>query len=575
MGKTLEELIREGGTPVHGAPRGKTYEQLMAEGATPVDAPPTSDIGRLESLGQGIKSGGTLGFAGEIAGGTQALLQRTADALPVGALEWAGIDNRYSAGDEGTSDVYRAARNAEQSELDAARAANPGWYLGGEIVGGLAAPLPGGSVAGAAAKGLRTTVAQGAKLGAKQGVKAGALAGLGHSEADLTQGEVGAAAVDTGAGALAGGLLGTAVGGASPAVRFLAQKVKDIPGGLRAFAGERAVKSTQGATQSMLDRVGLTSAEKVQRVGGDLIDQGVVTIGARPKDILLRSKALARDQGKNIGDALTRAGEAGRFRWDAPLEKARGIVTGLNAAERRSAGEAVKHIDDMADEAWAGGSFEAANALKSAINKGINRKLDPPLKTELSEKTVGVLNDEIEAQLRKKLGDEASGGFANAKQLYGSAKTAERLAKMGIKREQANRSVSPSDYGVGGAGMASAATATAMMTGSPVATVGAMVGGAMLGGVNKLARTYGNQTLAVGANAMSKFRPIQFLAKTDPAGLARLIGDRAARAMASAFAEGGEQKAAIAHYMLTQTSPEYRNGLATIDEDGLASKQPK
>jgi hypothetical protein len=85
----------------------------------------------------------------------------------------------------------------------------------------------------------------------------------------------------------------------------------------------------------MLDKLGLTSAEKVQRAGGDLLDTGIVTIGSRPKDVLARAKALKAIQGEKIGGALEEAGAAGPFQWGGALEKARAIVGGLNAAERR------------------------------------------------------------------------------------------------------------------------------------------------------------------------------------------------------------------------------------------------
>lgn len=189
------------------------YLQLKAKAAAaqavaPAPEPPQvaapAGPSRLDAFGRGVRQGATFGFADEIGGAVQGGLQGLANALPSGALEWAGIDNRYS---QDVGDTYRAARNDERAQDARAENAHRGFYLGGNLAGGLlTAPLmPAGG-----AKTLGQLMLQGAKVGAG----AGAAYGLGASDADLTRGEFAGAAGDTTLGALLGG----GFGGAAPPV---------------------------------------------------------------------------------------------------------------------------------------------------------------------------------------------------------------------------------------------------------------------------------------------------------------------------------------------------------------------
>lgn len=110
------------------------------------------------------------------------------------------------------ADTYRASRDAVRERNAAAEEAHPWAYRGGALAGSLAtAPLAPGN-----------TAAQAARLGA--------LAGLGGSDADLTRGEVGQAALDTARGAGMGlvaqrVLSGRGVGGTIA----LGRGVQDVP----------------------------------------------------------------------------------------------------------------------------------------------------------------------------------------------------------------------------------------------------------------------------------------------------------------------------------------------------------
>jgi hypothetical protein len=139
-------------------------------------APVATSPGKMESLGRGAAQGATLGFGDEIQGLIQA-------ALPV-------------AGDEGKSffQRYNAERNAARQTNEAAQKAHGGYYLGGNIAGGMA---PAVLTATLAPAGAASRIAQGAGIGAA--------AGTGESKAEDLGGLATSAAVGAGVGgALAG-----------------------------------------------------------------------------------------------------------------------------------------------------------------------------------------------------------------------------------------------------------------------------------------------------------------------------------------------------------------------------------
>jgi hypothetical protein len=137
--------------------------------------------GYLESAARGAAQGASLGFADEL---------QAAIRAPFSDKSYSQLRDEYREGDS------------------AAREANPKTMLAGELGGGLATaalPFPGLGLAKGA------NLAQEALFGAKLG----ALAGLGNSQADLTQGEFGKAAGDVVHGAEFGGVAGLGLGAAT------------------------------------------------------------------------------------------------------------------------------------------------------------------------------------------------------------------------------------------------------------------------------------------------------------------------------------------------------------------------
>lgn len=182
---TAEELA--GATPL-----GSGLSPAELEGASPLEAAPAKPVpGKLESLLRGGRAGVTMGFGDELAG---------------------ALDYVLSAGKEGS---YTKGRDEARANDKAAKEANPGTFLAGELGGSLATSvIPGAGIV------------KGAGLGANivRGAGAGILSGIGSSEGQSVQ-EI---AKDAALSGLAGGAVGGAVGTvANKLVGGAAQRVEN------------------------------------------------------------------------------------------------------------------------------------------------------------------------------------------------------------------------------------------------------------------------------------------------------------------------------------------------------------
>lgn len=149
--------------------------------------------GKLESFGRGAAQGASFGFSDEIVGGVEALL---------------------------TDKTYQQARDESREANRLAEEANPLTYLGGNLVGGAAVPIPGGAIASGGLK-AATTLGKAARL-VGVGTVAGGLGAAGSSEADLTDLENNPTNLDefqrdVASGAVGGAVLAPLVGQALPA----------------------------------------------------------------------------------------------------------------------------------------------------------------------------------------------------------------------------------------------------------------------------------------------------------------------------------------------------------------------
>lgn len=154
---------------------------------TPKEIPPTE----VESALRGASQGASLGFADEAMGA-------------LGALGSKYVNPQASILDE-----YRRIRDEQRKKDETAKEANPTSYALGNAGGAIGSAFMPGLNALTGAKGIQT-LGQAAKAGAKLG----AIAGLGQSQADLTEGDLSGAASDTAAGAGIGAVTGGLTHGA-------------------------------------------------------------------------------------------------------------------------------------------------------------------------------------------------------------------------------------------------------------------------------------------------------------------------------------------------------------------------
>jgi hypothetical protein len=194
----------------------------------------------LESLARGAAQGATLGFADELTGALETgydTLTGQADIMDLAA-------------------EYQRNRDESRAAYQDAETTNPMSYMSGNVAGGVAtAFIPGLNVA----KGT-TLVASAGKA-----ALAGGIAGFGTSDADLTEGEYGQAALDIAQGSALGGLMGAAGHGGAKLIDKGIQKAQDIKLGDKAFdalkgtARRAARMSKDQADAFVLDPKGVQS----------------------------------------------------------------------------------------------------------------------------------------------------------------------------------------------------------------------------------------------------------------------------------------------------------------------------
>jgi uncharacterized protein with von Willebrand factor type A (vWA) domain len=319
-----------------------------------LDAVPPLSVGQGEAGLIGLQQGGTVGTSDELAGAIQAGL----NLLPGSPVEQAKeLQAQGFTGDIGPTSVldqYRQARDEERKRIESAREQHPGTMFAGELAGGLltAAAMP---------TGFPTSVGKiPSALVNPELMAMGAAAGLGTSKADLTKGEVGEAAMDTGAGMLGAQLVG------GIAIPSAVATAKTVGRGTKAV-GEK-IKNTQ-AVQDLLDAYRASKAgQKIsgqtdkltQKINKSAEDLYGALQEAAGKATSKRTSALKANEAKsvNLKDTLR------QIRSEAEVMPAR------NDAEK----QAKKTILSLLDENFSKQSAdkltpEQANDVIQAIKK--------------------------------------------------------------------------------------------------------------------------------------------------------------------------------------------------------------
>jgi hypothetical protein len=238
-----------------GAPRRFTLDPAQLKDFEPVvppsaPAPPAADEepSKWASLGRGLLQGATFGLADEISGRVEAMF---------------------------SDKTYEQARDESRAAFKKAEEAHGGYYLGGQIGGGIASSLIPGGIVGKAA----------ARLGVSAAAKtAAALGDLSGTAATLTRAERAAQAINKAAAwgrsnplkaaAIVGGSQGAAAGyGESEAEGLGGQATDALTGGVVGAAAGYGLTKGAAALGARADRIGREKLMKyIQKLYGVELD---------------------------------------------------------------------------------------------------------------------------------------------------------------------------------------------------------------------------------------------------------------------------------------------------------------
>lgn len=586
LGFTPEEPLREDWGDGRGG-RAATPQADMQ----PPPPRPAAPIGDGRSAALGFAQGGTYGYADEIGGlfarflaeGQPARLGAAFQPSESDTPEEAAAKQAALADQAAEPTAYQLGRDAMRGEAARAQKESPWAFGGGNLGGAVAASV----LTRKAAPGLAKQSA------ATQGAIEGAVAGLGGSDADLTEGEFLKAAIDTGAGATLGGFMGEAgqhlgegLGAAgSWAGRKLGNALSEgaptLEEAFRRFAQERALKAA-GYIQKDFPRAGM-KLRRLREGGQTLLDEpGLITPGASSATIADRLEPLVQQEGKAIGRYLDEADAAAgsSFAYDptrlASRAEAEIATPALENPSVYSQGQRVATwIDRLraAERAKAARgdpfTFREANEIKGDLQELTrNNRGDVPISQRRADQLQRMMTRDLDQQVRPLIGDDALAEFRNARSRFGTFKDALDKSTQGANRETGNNVFRIDDR--------QAAEAGAMVGGAP--------GAAVAGAASKLLRGRGDSVAAVGADRLAKSGVLGRLPGPDALGAAGgSAGAAAGRAVQTAMSttdwlnmateqnpeamgEYGptlqqakaDGRLAMVHYVLEQKDPNYR-----------------
>lgn len=511
-----------------------------------------------ESVLRGAAQGASLGWADEM----------TAAAGAVKDVISAKLGLR---GDIGLKDAYGTYINKIRAKDDAAHKDNPKLYTAGNVAGAVGSAIAtGGAATGVKGAAMLGGVAAG---GASEANPYESPEGLKEYTKDFAKGALLGAVVQKGASLL---------GGAAKALK---------PSELTKTANIKTLKAA-GYMGPELRK--MTEAQK-QEIGQILYDKGIVKFGDSLDDIAAKAGAGKEEAGQAIGSALEGvdglvakakslidAGKLGgnlppqakealkaqvdkqfQFNMQRIGQRIRNELIEPNADNPLLKGERAK-LAEIADDFLAGKSLSMrqGNVIKGTQGKVTNfnsetvpqafkQEVYDIIKTEIDDivaktgnlegaiaKGEGNILGSADITARNKSIAEA---FSGAKKDYGALKKTAETAQNRLGQVQANREISLTD---------TIATVGGLASGGPANAI-------VLGGLNKLARQYGDGAIAVGARTAAK------IMSAAPEVLGKYAG-----LLEQAAAKGGPQLAST--HLVLMRDPNYQRILAEYEKSDNA-----
>lgn len=399
--------------------------------------------------------------------------------------------------------------------------------VGGALAGGVALGGLGGAVKGA-------TALERAAAAARAGGIMGGLYNPGDVEGEINPIQAGARLKNAAIGAGAGAAIQGGIDGLGKVGEAASKYWKDK-------AAEKAFK-TSGAM--LKDFRAANARGKVEEIGREMLDSGVVDPLATPKTVLNRVQEKIPGLESELDDAIRGTEEKIRASFDSLSPEQKRALQNTRFAPQEVAEKLKQQIRDkygMVPEEKLKPAFDEIDTWLSRPDRmGVQELQDMKVqmnrflkdsdfyKQPQSFAKEGILavrkalKEGIENKadaFEKVLGNEG-GRVKEINRRLGNLYQVEDIAADRLSRDSANRAFGLTDTIHSGAGAAVGAS-----VGGPV---GAAIGGAVGGFGNKLARTYGNSLMATGfdkASELAKIFPrLAAVAKNNPEAAAYLEG---------------------------------------------------
>lgn len=420
------------------------------------------NISQSESALRGAAQGASLGFADEATGTMEAL--------------W----NKAQGNPQAFGELYSQYRDESRQAFSESQQANPKSYLAGEVGGGVAtAFIPGMAVA----KGAKaaSTLGKAAKIG-------GAM-GAGYSEGQ----NVGEVAKDVAIGATTGALTSFAMPFVGKKLASTGVKLKD--------SAEKFASRALGGERGTIKKLG---KKKIQGLGRQALDEKILSPGANTEQLIARNEALkskGASQMKEVYEAIDKKGKS-TFNPRKVAEKVEDELgdfyrSPINASETAQLERTLESIKMRGRKNI---SLKDAQTLKKEIGRVANWKnnLNITEKEKMARTTYKIVSNAID-----EAADKGSKGLGKAnlklklqhgKKLYSKGKDTEQLLINKQARDEGNKLVGLTDWGLLGGSLPLAAYSGGM---SIPAT-------ALAFGAKKIGEKYGLQTTAIGLDKISK-----------------------------------------------------------------------
>jgi hypothetical protein len=459
------------------------------------------------------------------------------------------VVDKFKGNDKPFADLYREERDDSRKNYEQAASEHPKSFYGGLLASGAVADAP--------------KIVPG--LGQLYGAVEGGVYGLGNSQADLTRGEYGRAALDSGVNATLGAVLPHALEyGTNKAVQLAGNLGEKVASTKIASSVIDKYKYRAGAIGDWLRQRAEALAEKgtgatgreaekyAEGSGGELLDRGITTRWASPANIAQKAGDAYEKAGKDIGEAL-RELDAQGVEINLPniksvlqgkiekLDKIPGNEDQIREIEKHIANldKRMKIPDDVSERIRndiPGGGAEGQTTLPISSGEQAKRNFQGQVNWNSKPSERGGAYDVADA-FRQEVEDQAlshnpelANKFIEDKKLFGLIAP----IKAAAERRAATLNQSPAG------GLVDLAAATAG------GVVGGKIGAGLAFGANRNIRSRLPNFAAVTVNDISN------AVKSSP----QIFGKFGA-ALENAAARG-QNSVAITHFLLQSTQPEYR-----------------